>query len=95
MISCPNKRLKAWKDLEAIYGENKAYGLWNKYEGYPPAYLYEIKESKESLTDNKIILDELLGTLRLRFGIPYKFDENQKTTIGVEFCTKNMIIDNK
>lgn len=24
-----------------------------------------------------------------------KFDENQKTTIGVEFCTKNMIIDNK
>ena len=43
MISCPLKTLKAWKDLEAIYGENKAIGLWVKYDGYPPDYLYTPK----------------------------------------------------
>jgi hypothetical protein len=44
MISCPLKSLQQWKDLVNIYGENKATGLWVKYEGYPPDYLYSPKQ---------------------------------------------------
>lgn len=40
MINCPNKNLSAWKDLVKIQGENKAYLLWNEYDGIVPEEYY-------------------------------------------------------
>lgn len=45
MISCPNKRLKVWKDLVKNVGEDKAYLLWSEYDGFvPDSYYFTINE---------------------------------------------------
>jgi hypothetical protein len=36
MIFCPNKNSKEFKKLVSSVGENRAYFLWNKYEGIVP-----------------------------------------------------------
>lgn len=41
MISCPNKRLKVWKDLVQNVGENNAYVLWAEYDGNVPDDYYQ------------------------------------------------------
>ncbi len=48
-ISCPNKRLKIWRDLVQNVGENKAYVLWTEYDGNVPDNYY-----KEIILDNKV-----------------------------------------
>lgn len=40
-ITCPNKASKAWKELVNSVGENKAYGLWNEYDGNVPQEYYQ------------------------------------------------------
>jgi hypothetical protein len=40
MISCPNKRLKSWKDLASSVGELDALALWNQYKGNVPQVYY-------------------------------------------------------
>ncbi|KKL07995.1 hypothetical protein LCGC14_2580370 [marine sediment metagenome] len=40
MPKCPNVNLKEWKDLEASVGSTKAYGLWDRYDGFVPVSLY-------------------------------------------------------
>jgi len=40
MIFCPNKNSKEFKELVSSVGENRAYFLWNKYEGNVPKYVY-------------------------------------------------------
>jgi len=61
MISCPNKRLKAWKDLEKAVGENKAYGLWNKYKGEVPSMYYMTeKPSKTNEEKNIVNLEDIV-----------------------------------
>ena len=40
-ITCPNRRLKAYKDLVKIHGENISYSLWNEYEGNVPERFYK------------------------------------------------------
>ena len=47
---CPNKRLKAWKDLVKIVGEDKAYLLWDTYEGNVPQQYYNEQSINESAT---------------------------------------------
>lgn len=66
-ISCPNKRLKIWKDLVQNVGENKAYVLWAEYDGNVPENYY--KESLEivekEIADSKGISEnEIKQTLK-------------------------------
>ncbi len=56
MLHCPNKNLKAWKDLVSSVGENKAQLLWNEYEGNVPANFYS-SHKKTELDKIKSILD--------------------------------------
>lgn len=51
-ISCPNKRLKIWKNLVQQVGENKAYLLWAEYDGNVPDNYYK------ELPENEITLEE-------------------------------------
>ena len=50
-MTCPNKRLKAWKDLVLNVGEDKAYLLWDKYEGNVPQEYYKSENINESATN--------------------------------------------
>ena len=52
MITCPNKSLQDWKDLVSAVGENRAYFLWNEYEGSVPKSEYD---SFESLSESETI----------------------------------------
>lgn len=52
MINCPNKSLKSWKDLVNNVGENKAYVLWNEYDGNVDTKIY-LKETKDLEVDKK------------------------------------------
>lgn len=36
MATCPNKNLQEWKDLVEVVGNNRAYYLWDKYQGEVP-----------------------------------------------------------
>ena len=47
---CPNKRLKAWKDLVKIVGEDKAYLLWGRHQGNVPQQYYNEQSINESAT---------------------------------------------
>ena len=60
-ITCPNKKLKSWKDLVASQGKNTAYVLWSKYDGNVPGKYYqeqkvfktiEVKQPTETLYQN-------------------------------------------
>jgi len=42
MANCPNKNLRAWGDLE-IAQPNRAFELWDKYEGIVPNKYYQVK----------------------------------------------------
>lgn len=60
MVSCPNKRLKVWKDLVQQVGENKAYLLWAEYDGnVPDSYYNEILESKTNIPSQSQLKKEL------------------------------------
>jgi len=67
-ISCPNKRLVAWKNLVKNVGENKAYVLWTEYNGNVPNSYYknniqfeEVKTDNNKL-ENKIDFNDLIGS---------------------------------
>lgn len=54
MLYCPNKNLKAFKDLVKAVGEPTAYLLWNEYEGDVPSKFYKSNienNRKESTVD--------------------------------------------
>lgn len=54
---CPNKRLKAWKDLVAAVGEDMSYVLWDEHQGNVPQEYYKsenINESATSVADSNI-----------------------------------------
>jgi hypothetical protein len=54
---CPNKRLKAWKDLVSAVGEDMSYILWDQHQGNVPQEYYKsenIKESATSVADSNI-----------------------------------------
>jgi exodeoxyribonuclease-5 len=46
MITCPNKNLESWKQLEQAVGETTAYVLWNEYEGDTLPLQLAIEDSK-------------------------------------------------
>ena len=51
MIFCPNKNSKEFKKLVSSVGENRAYFLWNKYEGIvPDSYIKRKSVSKDDIT---------------------------------------------
>ena len=56
-ISCPNKRLVAWKNLVKTVGENKAYVLWSEYDGNVPDNYYKnevvLNNEIESIVSSK------------------------------------------
>lgn len=54
-ISCPNKRLKAWKDLVQNVGENKAYVLWAEYNGNVPDNYYQVEDNIQFETNENQI----------------------------------------
>ena len=53
-ISCPNKRLVAWKNLVKNVGENKSYVLWAEYEGNVPDKYYESNIQSNEIFPNSI-----------------------------------------
>ena len=59
-ISCPNKRLVAWKNLVKNVGENKAYVLWSEYDGNVPDNYYEsnIQSNKINYQKNQTISND-------------------------------------
>ena len=52
-ITCPNKRLKAWRDLVKVQSENAAYSLWNEYEGNVPERFYNDSVNKPEIQYQK------------------------------------------
>lgn len=50
MIYCPNKNSKEFQDLVSSVGEDRAYFLWNKYEGNVPTSY--IKQREEESVEN-------------------------------------------
>ena len=56
MISCPNKKLKIWRDLVKNVGENKSYVLWAEYDGNVPDKYYEsnIKSEQVNQIEEKV-----------------------------------------
>ena len=63
-ISCPNKRLVAWKNLVKNVGENKSYVLWAEYDGNVPDKYYEsnIQSEQVNQTENKVDFNDLIGS---------------------------------
>lgn len=60
-ISCPNKRLVAWKNLVKNVGENRSFLLWAEYDGNVPDKYYEsniqseqVNQIEEKVNFNKI-----------------------------------------
>ena len=51
-VTCPNKRLNAWKDLVKVQGEDAAYMLWDLHEGVVPNDYYKQKIT-EPVTDQE------------------------------------------
>jgi hypothetical protein len=47
MISCPNKRLKIWKDLVTAVGEPKAYVIWAAKGGMVEDYIKPTQPSTQ------------------------------------------------
>lgn len=45
-ITCPNRRLRAWKDLVKVQGESRSYLLWSEYEGNVPEQYYAVSKPK-------------------------------------------------
>ena len=45
-ITCPNKRLRSWKDLVKIQGESRSYLLWSEYDGIVPEQYYAVSKPK-------------------------------------------------
>ncbi len=45
-ITCPNRRLRAWKDLVKVQGESRSYLLWSEYEGNVPEQYYTVSKPK-------------------------------------------------
>jgi len=85
-ISCPNKRLKIWKDLVQNVGENKAYVLWAEHDGVVPDNYYventilENKVSNPVLTIEKVKennINEVMETFR-KNGVHFKKVGNNK-----------------
>jgi hypothetical protein len=56
-ITCPNRRLRAWKDLVKVQGESRSYLLWSEYEGNVPDAYYQ-KEVKQPSLDKPVELGE-------------------------------------
>ena len=89
-ISCPNKRLKIWKDLVQNVGENKAYVLWAEYDGNVPDNYYEsnIQSNKINYQKNQTISNEgiiasektirdLASKIADRIGMTVKFESDR------------------
>jgi len=54
-MSCPNINLESWKTLEASVGTDRAYYLWDKYDGKVPLEDYSINKLETSKGFNLII----------------------------------------
>lgn len=50
MITCPNKKLKDWKNLVKAVGEDRAYLLWDEHKGNVPQQYYNVQNINESTT---------------------------------------------
>jgi len=64
MISCPNKKLVAWKKLVKLHSEPKAYVLWAEYDGNVPDKYYEsnIKSEQVNQIEEKVNFNNLIGS---------------------------------
>jgi hypothetical protein len=53
-MACPNINLESWKTLEASVGTDRAYYLWDKYDGKVPLedYNYLVKPGIQELFDS-------------------------------------------
>ena len=82
-IGCPDKRLKAYKDLVKIHNDD-AILIWNEYEGNVPERFYkesvnkpEIQYQKQTASDEGIVAAEktirdLAARMSDRIGMKYK-----------------------
>ena len=63
-ISCPNKRLVAWKNLVKNVGENRSFLLWAEYDGNVPDKYYEsnIKSEQVNQIEEKVNFNNLIGS---------------------------------
>ena len=73
-ITCPNKKLKEFKDLVKMHGENISYSLWNEYEGNVPERFYKEPVIEYSLPSQQLSkkLQEFLDNLN--FTVEFKED---------------------
>lgn len=60
-LSCPNKRLKIWKDLVQKVGENKAYLLWAEYDGNVPDNIFNNEQVEKEILPEKKNLNEFIN----------------------------------
>jgi hypothetical protein len=75
MIYCPNKNSKEFKKLVSSVGENRAYFLWNKYEGnVPQSYFSGIKKDVSELFESN---PELANAVYRNLGF---FDSKKQTS---------------
>lgn len=87
-ISCPNKRLKAWRDLVQKLGETRAYLVWAEYDGNVPNDYYQDSVTElinENVLPSKNSLNEFVDE-----NAPSFFQESKKVP-----ATKNYFDNNK
>ncbi len=88
MIFCPNKNSKEFKKLVSSVGENRAYFLWNKYEGEVPSSFYNKVEKQKKI---EFLLDTTLYTDSLN-QIPLSklpLSDLQKRALDLPFNNSN------
>jgi len=100
MISCPNKRLKIWKDLVKAVGEPTAYVVWAAKEGVVEDYLKSLSvqpiTKKTTVQDVTEKLNKLLWKRVVDSGnITVLIEEGVSRPLTVDDFNKNLQFENE
>jgi hypothetical protein len=89
-ISCPNVKLKVWKDLVKAQGENKAYAIWNEYEGsVPQEYYNTVLEDVADLMPVENSKQNLISKMSREYKAMTTFYNSYKIPKQLRFNVKN------
>ena len=87
MARCPNINLPEWKQLVAAKGEDRAYFLWNNYNGDVPAQEYTDVAGVNSITPR---VKELIAKMGVNI---VELQDYAKENPEIDFSSANAIAD--
>jgi len=87
MARCPNINLPEWKQLVAAKGEDRAYFLWNNYNGNVPAQEYTDVAGVNSITPR---VKELIAKMGVNI---VELQDYAKENPEIDFSSANAIAD--